>query len=95
MNILPLAHWDCKDCKHNLKENYFGEGFMVHDKLWDEHGVGENILCMDCFEKRLGRKLVARDFYDCHLNEVNEKIKTLKKESKLKKLPNKEFTWRR
>lgn len=78
MQILPDSHYDCKDCDYNFVENYFGDGFMVKNNLWDKYGVGENMLCMDCFEKRMGRKFTAADFTDCPLNGINERIQKIK-----------------
>lgn len=55
---------DCgKDTSQDLRDYY-----MVTFKLWKKHGVGKRMLCMDCFEKRLGRKLKAEDILDCPVN---------------------------
>lgn len=43
--------------------------FMVHDHLWEKFGVGMDFLCIDCFEKRMGRKLEASDLMECFVNE--------------------------
>lgn len=57
----------CKDCgidtKNDLKDFY-----MVKDQLWKEFGVGKGMLCIDCFEKRLGRKLAPSDLMFCFVN---------------------------
>ncbi|GHB45636.1 hypothetical protein GCM10008106_28330 [Mongoliitalea lutea] len=45
------------------------KGFMVLNELWEKFGVGKNHLCMDCFEKRLNRKLTKDDLTKCFLNE--------------------------
>lgn len=43
---------------------------MVKDDLWNEFGAGENLLCVDCFEKSLGRKLLLGDFTFCTTNAI-------------------------
>jgi hypothetical protein len=40
---------------------------MVKDHIWEEFGVGKGMLCVECFEKRLGRKLEPYDLSYCHL----------------------------
>lgn len=45
---------------------------MVKDALWKEFGVGNKVLCLSCFEKRLNRKIQFDDLTDCMMNkEVN------------------------
>ena len=59
---------DCgKDCGIDDKDYY-----MVKHEIWQRHGVGERMLCMDCMENRLGHKLTASDLLDCPLNTFNE-----------------------
>lgn len=41
---------------------------MVRFELWDQHGVGNKLLCVDCLEHRVGRPLVPADMLDCALN---------------------------
>lgn len=67
-------HWGlCHDC--DLDAWLFEEGgcevhedFYVHDDLWnsacpdDPHGDDGFMLCIGCFERRLGRKLRRGDF---------------------------------
>lgn len=57
----------CKDCGKNTRiddKDYY----MINDVLWKIYGVGEGMLCMDCMEKRIGRKLIAMDLTMCPLN---------------------------
>jgi len=53
----------CTDCK-KFPWNH-GEDFYVLDSLWEStiprYKRGD-IICIDCFEKRLGRKLKRSDF---------------------------------
>lgn len=35
---------------------------MIRDELWEQIGRGARILCLDCMEERLGRKVVPADF---------------------------------
>jgi hypothetical protein len=50
--------------------------FMVTNQLWEKHGVGKKMLCMDCFEIRIGRKLTGEDLLDCFVNN-NVNIRTI------------------
>jgi hypothetical protein len=51
---------------------------MIKDELWKKYGVGYRMLCMDCIENRLGRKLQKDDLTDCPLNtEDNEYTKAI------------------
>jgi len=45
---------DCGDYDYNM--------YMVNDDIWNEYGNESNTLCMDCLEKRMGRKLTKDDF---------------------------------
>jgi len=44
--------------------------FMVWDDVWAEAGLKQDAgwLCPECFEKRLGRKLVLQDFTGARIN---------------------------
>lgn len=57
----------CHDCGKNVCENPV-DYFMVMDELWNQYGVGRGLLCLSCFEKRLGRPLVKEDIKICELN---------------------------
>lgn len=39
--------------------------FIVKDHLWREFGVGKGLICLNCFERRLGRKIVPTDLQPC------------------------------
>ncbi len=39
-----------------------GEDFYVNDKLWKKIMPLDGIVCVGCFEKRLGRQLTLKDF---------------------------------
>jgi len=59
----------CEDCPVDCVEgdvNYF----MVRNELWDAFGVlGENkLLCLPCFEKRMGRQLRLGDLNYISMN---------------------------
>lgn len=51
----------CKDCKENR------DMFMVRDELWQQvSGVDhKHVLCLPCFEQRLGRQIQFADLKDC------------------------------
>ena len=59
-------HWICPDCGKNTNIDN-KDYYMVTDELWHKHGNGEGMICVDCFEKRLGRKLTKNDIKHCPL----------------------------
>lgn len=61
----------CKDCKTKDIRVENGQYFMVLNILWEKFGVGEDLLCLDCFENRLGRYLVKGEVTDCPVNRLN------------------------
>jgi hypothetical protein len=65
-----MKHY-CEDCKVRMFPRNW---FMVHNHLWEKYGVGKKMVCMDCFQLRMGRELNGNDLMDCFLNkEVNKK----------------------
>ena len=84
-NQLPDEHYYCIDCgTHDMLDNYFGKAFMITDKLWDMITTAEDtykLICWDCVEKRLGRKLTPKDFNQSILNSFNTRLQELKKAS--------------
>ena len=36
--------------------------FMVKNFLWESAGLREEMICMNCFEEKIGRKLKLKDF---------------------------------
>lgn len=84
-NELPDEHYYCIDCgTHEMLDNYFGKAFMILDYLWDEITNDDEkykLLCWDCVEKRLGRKLTPKDFNPSFLNQMNTRLQELKKAS--------------
>lgn len=55
----------CIDCKQNALFLVY----MVHDTLWRQHTrPDESILCVLCFEKRVGRRLTVDDFTRARCN---------------------------
>jgi len=65
MDQKPQHH--CQDCNKDTHVDS-KDFYMVKDRLWKAHGVGLGMLCMKCFEDRLGRKLQAEDLSRCNLN---------------------------
>ena len=51
----------CKDCGLYIPETEKSTYMVTHD-LWRELGLSDEFLCLDCFEKRLGRPLRTSDF---------------------------------
>ena len=80
---LPKKHYKCIDCgTYDMYDDYFGKAFMVTNDIWDKITASEEsdkLLCWDCVEKRLGRKLTPDDFIDCPLNSWNTRLQALKK----------------
>lgn len=56
----------CVDCGVNTK--LIGDYYMVRPHIWGLWGVGDRMLCIPCFEDRLGRHLVASDFTEAICN---------------------------
>jgi hypothetical protein len=57
----------CLDCK--VDTGKIGEHYMLTDSTWYQiHNSNQGMICLGCVEKRLGRKLVATDFNDSHVN---------------------------
>ena len=54
----------CQDCKQPEPMT-----FVVHDVLWVAAGLTKGVICPQCFEKRIGRKLQISDFKVCAANE--------------------------
>jgi Protein of unknown function (DUF2695) len=75
----PLVDFSCKDCGCDYDENY-----MVHEKLWKTHGVGDDHLCIGCLEKRIGRQLRRQDFIDAPINEIVSRM-SLRLQDRLRK----------
>lgn len=72
----------CMDCKketYDVDENGDTTGenyFMVKNKLWKsvtKKKERDGFICIECFEKRLDRKLKRNDFTKA---ETNEKIRS-------------------
>jgi hypothetical protein len=56
----------CSDCGVDLIK--IGEYYIVKDKVWDEVASKNELLCIGCLEKRIGRKLISEDFPEIELN---------------------------
>lgn len=59
----PYAYpelWICHECGLNCA--YFGEDYMLDHSLWLAHAKKKELLCVGCFESRLGRHLTRDDF---------------------------------
>ena len=59
----------CLDCEKDTFLDW-KDYYMVNHNIWKAYGVGDGLLCMDCIEKRLGRKLTKEDILDCILTRV-------------------------
>lgn len=72
-------HWTCKGCGKNCFLSEY-DYYMIQDRLWNACGVGNEMLCIECLQTRIGRKLTYKDFTNCPLNEKNTFVQKLKKE---------------
>ncbi len=55
---LDLSPLDCSHCGMNTLEEYYA----VLDSVWESAGLDEEVLCVGCLERRLGRILISEDF---------------------------------
>ena len=72
----PVCRTICADC--GVGTGTIGDWYMVRDEVWKQtwagrrkpwHKVpGQQILCITCLERRLGRVLVRADFTDAPIN---------------------------
>lgn len=59
-------HTECVDCKGK------GEAFFIKDELWYKYipkSKQKGIICLNCFEKRIGRKLKKSDFQNSDIHQ--------------------------
>jgi hypothetical protein len=76
----PIIVTRCCDC--GLGCNAAGEWYMVRDTVWElawcgarnrrkswQHLPGQDVLCVGCLERRIGRTLCADDFTDAPIND--------------------------
>jgi hypothetical protein len=65
-----LKGFDCADC--GVCTHTIGEYYMVEHDVWDQVCKRKEMLCIECFEDRLGRTLTSADFIKCPVNDVND-----------------------
>ena len=70
--------YHCKDCgmdtmpctgKRGCRRKGRSEYYMVRDKLWGTAGMKRGFLCVGCLERRVGRRLRAKDFTPAPIND--------------------------
>jgi hypothetical protein len=68
-NPRPRCDSRCHDCGNDYDEYY-----MVHDHVWKASGLPKDggELCVDCLERRIGRRLRSDDFTDAPINRCGE-----------------------
>ena len=84
----PPDDFDCVDCGADTFA--LDEYYMVHDHLWMVVGMplhGGGMLCVGCFEGRLGRRLAWQDFTDCPVNRLPFWPKSERLDSRLLRPP--------
>jgi hypothetical protein len=63
--------WRCMDC---LRPPEREDEFMVEDPLWSYiMGTRGGVICLTCFEFRLGRKVKCSELKDCPSNHLHLK----------------------
>jgi hypothetical protein len=77
----PVCFSNCADCGIDTIEAE--EFYMVHDHVWEQawgqisRGTpGEQILCIGCLGRRIGRTLTCRDFTDVPLNDPFARVQS-------------------
>jgi hypothetical protein len=81
----PLCISACADC--GIGTHGLGEWYMAREDVWEEawagrrkvfHGKvpGQEILCIACLEKRIGRRLTFADFTDVPINNPADQNKS-------------------
>ena len=51
--------YKCEDCSGDI------DCPMIHDETWDSKATQETLLCLSCFETRLGRAISLEDLRPC------------------------------
>jgi hypothetical protein len=77
----PLVDFSCEECGSDYDEYY-----MVLNDIWKAYGTsnGNGMLCIGCFEERMGRQLYRQDFMpDFPFHEVNAKGRSLRLQDRL------------
>lgn len=65
----------CLDCQ--VDTGAIGEHYFIHTDTWFQaHASKEGMLCIGCLEKRLKRRLTARDFPAVYINDPKFGIKS-------------------
>lgn len=68
-------NFTCFDCGKDTCNGH--DYYVVWDYLWKKFGVGDGMLCIQCFEKRIGRKLTKEDFVPCPVNVMNKFVQSI------------------
>jgi hypothetical protein len=61
----PRPYFRCRDCGVNEPPM-----FVVHDDIWLSVAPKQAVLCLTCFENRLGRPVVPLDLKPCGVTET-------------------------
>jgi len=70
--------WKCLSCKKSCYDDN-KDYYMLKDEVWKSiHPQVKGMLCMDCCEKKLGRKLIASDIHPCPLTtDINQYTRSI------------------
>ncbi len=79
----PDEDYCCLDCQ--VDTLFIGEYYMVHAHIWAQTNLGpyDGMLCIDCLETRLQRKLSKNDFTSYPINTSSDYYRSRKLMSRL------------
>lgn len=70
MKLINHKKFHCIDCNKDTWNEYY----MLYSKVWKKANPKNNgMLCIDCLESRLGRKLTKKDFTKAVVNTIETK----------------------
>ena len=82
--VIRNNYFLCIDCGQNTSSSVLQEYYMLKDELWNKiNPEREGMLCIDCAERRLGRKLTPSDFADLPVNTLEFGSKSERLRSRL------------
>lgn len=69
MKKISHKGFECMDCGKDTWNEYY----MIHSQTWKKANPKiKGKLCIKCLEKRLGRRLVKKDFTKVKINTLKE-----------------------
>jgi hypothetical protein len=71
-----LKRFMCHECGYKDRDGGIG-GWGVRCELWKAFGNGKGMMCIDCFETKMGRKITAKDLSSTLDNRSHHRIQAL------------------